>query len=363
MQRFQSRQRTDVRSYIEDDSDESDIEKWRRKDDWENASHGRTIFSGQQEDVHEALQVNGSRTPIGRSELGLLSRGDHIGWHRPYMIWHHAIVVDIDFRRRKVKVIHFTKVNGRSEFAEQWINIDKQKGDLFRFNYSAETVDQNPPDLVIQRARSRVGERGYKLFRKNCEHLATFCKTGAENSAQVRWAWGKVKETLHTSAGNVARAGTRLGCAVVREAGKQTAKSVAESTGKVAAAEAAERLAKASNWVGAGLVAGIEIAHGAYDIYHIRKNYKAGKMTQRDYRVTTTQRVSEGVLGGALAIGGSLFGEWIGGLAGAAIGSAFPVVGTAIGAFVGSVVFGALGSIAGKVLGSIFGNWFGKKLW
>jgi hypothetical protein len=42
------------------------------------------------------------------------------------------------------------------------------------------------PDAVIQRAKSRLGERKYNLLFNNCEHFATWCKTGFSDSQQVR---------------------------------------------------------------------------------------------------------------------------------------------------------------------------------
>jgi Lecithin retinol acyltransferase len=38
---------------------------------------------------------------------------------------------------------------------------------------------------TVKRARSRVGEQAYDLFGNNCEHFATWCKTGRHESAQV----------------------------------------------------------------------------------------------------------------------------------------------------------------------------------
>lgn len=42
------------------------------------------------------------------------------------------------------------------------------------------------PDVVVRRAESRLGERGYNLIFNNCEHFATWCKTGVSDSQQVR---------------------------------------------------------------------------------------------------------------------------------------------------------------------------------
>ena len=41
------------------------------------------------------------------------------------------------------------------------------------------------PDVVVQRAESRLGERQYDLFFNNCEHFADWCKTGRGDCAQL----------------------------------------------------------------------------------------------------------------------------------------------------------------------------------
>ncbi len=42
------------------------------------------------------------------------------------------------------------------------------------------------PELVIQRATSRLGEQKYNLLFNNCEHFATWCKTGISYSKQIK---------------------------------------------------------------------------------------------------------------------------------------------------------------------------------
>lgn len=42
------------------------------------------------------------------------------------------------------------------------------------------------PDLTIERAKSRLGEKKYNLLFNNCEHFATWCKTGISDSKQIR---------------------------------------------------------------------------------------------------------------------------------------------------------------------------------
>ena len=41
------------------------------------------------------------------------------------------------------------------------------------------------PDVVVERAESRLGERRYDLLTNNCEHFANWCKTGQNTSQQL----------------------------------------------------------------------------------------------------------------------------------------------------------------------------------
>lgn len=42
------------------------------------------------------------------------------------------------------------------------------------------------PEVVVKRAFSRLGENKYNLLFNNCEHFATWCKTGVSESQQVK---------------------------------------------------------------------------------------------------------------------------------------------------------------------------------
>ena len=42
------------------------------------------------------------------------------------------------------------------------------------------------PHVVVSRAESRLGEAEYSLLFNNCEHFATWCKTGISDSKQIR---------------------------------------------------------------------------------------------------------------------------------------------------------------------------------
>jgi Lecithin retinol acyltransferase len=42
------------------------------------------------------------------------------------------------------------------------------------------------PDVVVERAKSRLGENNYNLLSNNCEHFTSWCKTGISDSKQLR---------------------------------------------------------------------------------------------------------------------------------------------------------------------------------
>ena len=46
-------------------------------------------------------------------------------------------------------------------------------------------ADASPAGVTLRRAMSRLGEQNYNLLFNNCEHFATWCKTGRHRSEQV----------------------------------------------------------------------------------------------------------------------------------------------------------------------------------
>lgn len=42
------------------------------------------------------------------------------------------------------------------------------------------------PDVVVRRAQTRLGEKKYNLLFNNCEHFATWCKIGFNESKQIK---------------------------------------------------------------------------------------------------------------------------------------------------------------------------------
>ncbi len=78
-------------------------------------------------------------------------------------------------------VIHYRK-NGDEAL------IARTSFDTFSWGKPVQLVGHrvaDPVEVVMGRAESRLGERQYDLFFNNCEHFATWCKTGRAESAQL----------------------------------------------------------------------------------------------------------------------------------------------------------------------------------
>lgn len=117
----------------------------------------------------------------------LLGKGDHICWHRPYVIWHHAVVSDVS--GGKIRIIEY---NSKMIVAETdmpkvdcWGCCGGEFNSLYRVNYQ----DCYNSDYTVLRARKLLGETRYNLIERNCEHFSRWCKTGSTNSSQISVAW------------------------------------------------------------------------------------------------------------------------------------------------------------------------------
>ncbi|MDX2098829.1 MAG: lecithin retinol acyltransferase family protein [Leptolyngbyaceae cyanobacterium bins.59] len=78
-------------------------------------------------------------------------------------------------------VIHYQKLD---EATVSRTSLDKFRSGRMVYvkNYPVSFI----PDVVVRRAESRLGEQQYNLLSNNCEHFATWCKTGKNDSPQVR---------------------------------------------------------------------------------------------------------------------------------------------------------------------------------
>jgi hypothetical protein len=79
-------------------------------------------------------------------------------------------------------VIHYRKP---SEIIEQTSIATFSKGNPV---YIAPSIEGFcfVPNVVVERAKSRLGENRYNLLFNNCEHFVNWCKTGISDSKQVR---------------------------------------------------------------------------------------------------------------------------------------------------------------------------------
>jgi len=105
-------------------------------------------------------------------------RGEHLYVHRRGYT-HHAIDCGDG------TVIHYTGVPGSP------LTGEVKRAALEEFTEGArprvrQHSGADPPDAVLARAESRLGEAEYNLVFNNCEHFCTWCVSGRARSRQVR---------------------------------------------------------------------------------------------------------------------------------------------------------------------------------
>lgn len=228
------------------------------------------------------------------------------------------------------------------------------KGDLYRMHYDEETLKQNPPELVLARARSRLSEVGYKVMTNNCEHFATFCKLGGSKSQQVTW----LKAKLIPFVSNVLAHGATH---VARGMAEAVRNGIKISIFQSVSSEGIEKIVAGSNWVGAGLVVVIEGVVCAWDINKLRKSRLSGDISFKEFVEKSVQRVTEGLAAAGFTIGVSLGGATLGGKIGGMIGTAlFPGIGTGAGILIGGILGGVFGGVVGRSAGLYLGGVLGK---
>lgn len=103
----------------------------------------------------------------------------------PFGYWHHGVLCPdktvIHFKsraslsaKRDARIVHssLTKFKGRRTPSDTPV-------------YKIVHRKQLPPDEVVTRARSRLGQRGYNLLHNNCESFARWCVVGVDRSFQI----------------------------------------------------------------------------------------------------------------------------------------------------------------------------------
>lgn len=106
-----------------------------------------------------------------------MARGDHIYVRRWLGYTHHGIELDDG------TVVHRAGEPLRSQDVEVRVDTMERFARGGRVRHRCARLDDS-----ADKALSRVGERGYNLFTRNCEHFATSCAYGEKRSNQVRAA-------------------------------------------------------------------------------------------------------------------------------------------------------------------------------
>jgi len=110
-----------------------------------------------------------------------MARGDRIYVYREFInlegaYRHYGIDCGDD------TVIHYRKP---SETIERTTISTFARGNQVHLQIEDEVQFSFLPDIVVHRAESRLGERKYNLLFNNCEHFASWCKTGISESKQI----------------------------------------------------------------------------------------------------------------------------------------------------------------------------------
>ena len=104
-----------------------------------------------------------------------MSFGDHLAAKRQHGLFNHH---GIDLGNEAIA--HY--LEGRQIIISPLKEFSKnQPTHLVTYN----NVKTSPKEITVSRALSRVGEQNYNLLFNNCEHFATWCKTGRHKSGQV----------------------------------------------------------------------------------------------------------------------------------------------------------------------------------
>lgn len=275
-----------------------------------------------------------------------LRAGDHIKWKRQLGYDHHAIVEWVDY---VYDIVHVIEYQGQYLRKAEIIRSDICRYDvatmykyIYDKCYNASTV--------LQRARSRVGETAYNVVTNNCEHFATWCKTGYERCSQMPSAVRRVSmyamEGLAAGGRCVAKcavAAAESGTTIARELIRTSLPNALANGGKAFVQNALTVAGKAFG----PLTALFEAPLFAYNCYNAHKKYKAAKRRMEDdsmkprLKQQRNRNIREAGFEGLGAVGGAVIG--------AAVGSVIPALGTLVG--------GLIGGIGGRILGKLFGRW------
>jgi len=99
-------------------------------------------------------------------------------------------------------VIHFASPEG-SEINPENAVVHRTSFEHFKDDCPVNVIDienSKPVEETLRRAHSCIGMKGYNFLTFNCDHFATWCKTGERRSIQVEQAKAKLREIDNTFA-------------------------------------------------------------------------------------------------------------------------------------------------------------------
>lgn len=269
---------------------------------------------------NNTLLVQSSRVRI--LDLHQLAIGDHIAFHRPYVIWHHCILCGVHPSANTLDIINWQEENGSVQICQQTIDVSRERGDLYKIVYTSDVERRNSPYLVLARAKSRLQETGYRLFDDNCESFATFCKTGIIKSHQVIWLTGKIWECLV----HFAIISGKMAVQVLCKLGRVTLPCTVTISAVV-------------------FIEGLILVWDVTKAYRARRN---GHLSRNEYAKIAITRITDSICTVLLTVSLSLIGI--------SIGMVLGPLGVIAGGIAGGVLGISLGKVGGTILGAVVGK-------
>ena len=347
----------------------------------------------------QVYNSHGRKYEVPRRRVYLLNElliGDHISFHQMSgFYWHHAIVEGINVETDEIDVIEYSNtakefLNANCSPPRKLRDIELAKVVRGRYNFQSEVVylmlHERCFDLatVVERARSKLGEKKYSPFINNCEHFAMWCKTGESSSDQVKKTadmmkgqfgkatcgalaaacLGKTATSSQTVTTGVRVVTKNIVSQTVTKTGKEAMKSgiqtmtqevleetvstvgkgVVKTASSVTTTTTTKEVLTQSTTKSVSNSAALGVACGAlfegistvYDISRAHEDMKKRYITREEFNKATGKRVMTG------------FGNFGGSSVGAVVGqAAIPI--PFVGGLVGSVVGGLVGSLMANV--------------
>jgi len=267
-----------------------------------------------------------------------MASGDHIKVTR-LGYSHHGIDVGNN------RVIHFTGEPGHKSDAQ----IQNTSQNEFLDGGKLQVVEysmQFDPEEVVKRAVSRDGEIGYNLIFNNCEHFATWCVIGEEDSEQVRKA---ASITGGAFAGRIATSGA---VATISTAGSVSGLSASGIMSGLAATGPGGVLGGIVTLSAIPAVAtNIAISKALKDDEHLTDQERSARKTGRIAAKAGTIAGAAGSVG-AISAAGS-----VSGLSAAGISSGLASLGG------GSMIVGTTAAVAAPAVAALVVGFGAYKLW